>query len=98
MTQDTDLDKLLTAPLDAVADDGFSRQVAAKIALHERNLMIFEWAVIAVLAAFATAFLPIAGLLRPIATLAVELSLSLPFAVACAALALSYSVMRLIAD
>ena len=98
MTTKPDLDSLLAAPLDPVGDHGFSRAVLAKIAARDRAWMGIEIGV--AVGAFATivAFTPAAAIAAPIEKVAVDLSTSLPFAAACAALALTFVSLRWFAD
>jgi len=98
MTTEAELDALLGKPLTAVADDGFSRAVAAKISTQERAFVWFEWSATAVLCVLVLLFAPWGRVAAPFANIAFDLSLSVPFAVACAALALSHIGARLLAD
>jgi len=98
MPNTPDIDKFLSTPLRPVDNNGFAERVAAQIAWRERGMMAIELVALFALAAVVALFVPLAGLLGPITTVAVELGLSLPFAVACAALVLSQSVVRLVSD
>jgi hypothetical protein len=54
----------------------------------------FEWGTAAVLCVLALLFAPWDRLTAPFETIALDLGLSLPFAIACAALALSHASIR----
>ena len=94
MTRESELDTLLAAPLAPVADDGFSHGVVTKISAHERAVVWFEWGVAAVLCVLVLLFAPWDRLTAPFETVAFNLGLSIPFAIACAALALSHAGIR----
>lgn len=96
MTVD-ELDDLLAARVPAVADNGFSRGVISIVEARERRIWILEFAGLAVAVIGALVVLTIAGAAKFVAGLAVDLSLSLPLAIACAALVLSQSLARALA-
>lgn len=98
MPNTPDIDQALSTPLKPVDNDGFAERVTAQIAWRERGTMAIELVAIFALAVVVALFVPLAGLLGPVTTVAMELGLSLPFAVACAALVLSQSVARLVSD
>ena len=93
----TELDVLLTKPLAPVADDGFSRAVVTKISVQERAVA-FEWGTAAVLFVLVLLFVPWGRLTAPFENIAFDLGMSMPFAIACAAIALSHMSLRLFAD
>jgi hypothetical protein len=94
----TELDTLLSTPLAPVADDGFSRAVVSKISAQERMLVWFEWGTAAVLFVLVLLFAPWGRLTAPFENLAFDLGLSVPFAIACAAIALSHASLRWFAE
>ena len=94
MIADAELDALLGKPLAAVADDDFSRAVVAKISAQERAVVWFEWGMAVVLCMLVLVFAPWGRLAAPVANIAFALGLSVPFAIACAALALSHAGLR----
>lgn len=93
----TDLDRLLATPLEPVADNGFSRAIEARL-VHEQRFAWLELALAVAVLALVVLFAPAARLAAPVMTVALQLGLSLPFAVACAALAVSHATLRLWAD
>jgi hypothetical protein len=98
MTTESELDTLLAKPLEAVADDGFSRNVSAEIGRRTRLAIWFDWSAIFVTFLLIVLFVPLGRLAAPFEALGIGLSMSLPFAIACAALALSFAMTRAIAD
>jgi hypothetical protein len=98
MTTEAELDALLAKPLAPVPDDGFARAVVAKISAEERAIAWFEWGMAAVLFALVLLFAPWGRLTAPFENVAFDLGLSVPFAIACAALALSHVGARLFAE
>jgi hypothetical protein len=94
MTTEAELDALLAKPLAAVADDGFSRAAMAKISAEERAVAWFEWGMAAVLLVLVVLFAPWDRLVAPFENVAFDLGLSVPFAIACAALALTQASLR----
>jgi hypothetical protein len=94
MTAEDELDTLLNMPLASVADDGFSRAVMTKISAQERAVAWFEWGAAAALFALVLLFAPWDRLTAPFETIAFDLGLSVPFAAACAAIALSQVGLR----
>lgn len=93
-----ELDRMLANPLAPVNDNGFSERVAQRISAHERFAALTEWALLIAGVVLLVSVVPLAGVLNRVASATVELSQSLPFAVACAALALSMAAMRALAD
>ena len=98
MTTENELDALLKKPLASVADDGFSRAVVAKITAQERAVIWFEWGTAAVLVVLVLFFIPWGRLIAPFENVALDLGLSFPFAIACAAIALSHASLRWFAE
>lgn len=94
MTAETELDALLATPLAPVDDNGFSHGIVTKISAHERAVAWFEWGSAAVLFVLLLLFVPWDRLTAPFENIAFDLGLSVPFAIACAALALSHVGMR----
>jgi hypothetical protein len=92
------LDDLLSASLEGVEDGGFSRHVLAKITAVERRQDILELCATVVALAIVLALVPFGGLVRPVETLALDLSFSLPVAMACAMLVFSQSLTRMLED
>ena len=95
---DSELDALLKTPLEPAADAGFSRAVAAKIAAEGRAIAWFEGIAAVVLGVLVLVFVPWGRLAAPFENLAFDLGLSVPFAIACAAIALSHMSLRLFAE
>lgn len=98
MTTKPDLDTLLAAPLAPINDNGFSRAVVTKIAMRERVWMGAEIAAALTVFAAVVAFTPTAAIVGPVEKVAIDLGNSLPFAIACAALALTFVSLRWFAD
>jgi hypothetical protein len=98
MTAEDELDALLNKPLASVADDGFSRAVMTKILAQERSVAWFEWGTAAALLALVLLFAPWGRLTAPLENVAFDLGLSVPFAIACAALALTQASLRWFAE
>ncbi len=98
MTAETELDALLATPLAPVADDGFSHAVVAKLSAHERAVAWFEWSTAVVLFVLVLLFVPWDRLTAPFENIAFDLGLSVPFAIACAALALTHAGLRWFAE
>jgi len=98
MMGDGELDNMLRAPLPAVEDDGFARGTASAIAIQERNAAWTDWGMIGCACVLLMAFAPVGEAARFLAGASVDLSTSLPFAIGCAALALTHAAMRMLAD
>jgi len=98
MTTEDEFDAPLSKPLGPVADGGFSRAVMAKISAQERAVAWFEWSAAAVLFALVLLVLPWDRLTAPFENVAFDLGLSVPFAIACAATALSHASLRWFAE
>ena len=59
---------------------------------------MLEWSLAIAVAMLLVLFVPARGLFKPLEIVVVELGTSLPFAMACAALALTQTALRLLAD
>lgn len=97
MSED-DLDALLSRPLAPIDDNGFTARVCRAVALRGYGLAALDGLVALVVAVTVLRFVPLGALARVVTGAAIELSSSLPVAIACAALALTYSAARLMAD
>lgn len=95
---EVELDVLLRKPLATVADDRFSRGLVAKMAAEERTVQWFEWGTAVAVLLLIVFFAPVGRLVAPFQSMAFVLGLSVPFAIACAAVALSHASLRLFAD
>lgn len=89
-----ELDVLLRTPLAPVADDGFSRGLVAKMAAEERTVQWLEWGTAMAVLLLVVLSAPIGRLVGPFENMAFVLGLSVPFAIACAAIALSHASLR----
>lgn len=98
MTTEPELDVLLAKPLVSVADDGFSHAVATKITAQERAVFWLEWGAATVLFVLVLLFAPWGRLVVPFENAALELGLSIPVAIACAALALTHAGARMFTE
>jgi hypothetical protein len=99
MNADRDeLDRLITAPLPAVEDAGFSAHVTTRILAARARRGWLELAGILVTAGILLAFLPLGSLTGTIEYLSFGLGNSLPFAMAALAIVLSVSFARIGAD
>ena len=93
-----DLDTLLSEPLAAVADDGFSASVARRaLALQERDKLL-DQLILIVTAGFILLALPMDRIVAAIETVTVGLGNLLPVTIAIAALVLTASFARLVVD
>jgi len=95
---DERLDRLLSAPLPPVADDGFSGRVIAKIAATNIRQPWLETAVLVATACVVVAALSEAGFSEWLERAGFSLATSLPLAIAGFALALTLSCARVLAD
>ena len=95
---DEKLDRLLSAPLAAVPDNGFSAVVVAKVAAIGTHESWVESVVLAVTACTLVAALPTAGISDWMGRVGVSLATSLPLAIAGLALAITWSYTRVQAD
>jgi hypothetical protein len=91
----TELDDLLSGPLPAVNDVGFSRNVMAHVARRQQWRMVFEIIALAAAAAVFFALVPVNSLARAIETVTLNLGSSLAVAIAIAALVLSNFLARM---
>jgi hypothetical protein len=98
MTPKPNLDSLLAASLKPVEDRGFSQSVVATIAARERAWMGVEIGMAVGVFAAIVAFTPAAAIVGPVEKMAVDLSTSVPFAIGCAALVLTFVGLRWFAD
>ena len=98
MTTESELDALLAAPLEPVADNGFSSKVEAMAAVQRRDFVLLELGAVVAALALIVFFVPAARFAAPFETVALQLGLSLPFAIACAAIVLSHATLRLLPD
>ena len=92
------LDRLLSAPLAAVADDGFSARVTARMAAAGASQTSFETALFVAAAGALLIVLSMAGLPEWLQRVSLSLANSLPLAVAAFALALTALYTRVLAD
>jgi len=93
-----DLDTMLAAPLAEVADEGFSVRLDATLGSIEKRYTYIEFGFGIACLALMIAFLPATGLARTAEVLALNLGSSVPLAIACAVLALTQSLARVLAD
>jgi hypothetical protein len=98
MTTESELDAMLAAPLEPVDDHGFSRAIAAKIAVRENGGAWFELGAAAATLVLVAFFIPVVRLTAPFESVAINLAVSLPFVTACAAIALTHATLRLLPD
>jgi hypothetical protein len=98
----TDLDTLLSAPLEPADDAGFSSYVMQQVALQQasmrRRRAIIEWSAVLVAAVIFLTIAPFASLTHAIEALTLNLSNSFPVAVAFAALLLTTIFARDVVD
>jgi hypothetical protein len=92
------LDRLLRAPLDPIADNGFSARVMAKMARADARHSWLESAVLAIAAGLLLAILSTAGFAEWVARISDSLANSVPLAVAAFALALTLLFARALAE
>lgn len=92
------LDRLLSAPLAPVADNGFSTRVMTKIATADAHYHWLENAVLAITAFILVAALSAAGFFDWIENVGLSLATSLPLAIAGLALTITWSYTRALAD
>lgn len=95
---DDKLRALLSAPLEPVADDGFSDWLITKIVLRERSEIGLEAAVGVLVLCVVVTFVPLPALVALIGKLMVGMATSMPLAMACAALILSHYALRPASD
>lgn len=92
------LDRLLSAPLAPLVDNGFSASVMAKMAAADTHQPWSETAILAVAACVLVGALSMTGFSDWIARVGVTLATSSPLAIAGFALAITWSYMRVLAD
>jgi hypothetical protein len=90
-----ELDTLLSTPLPAIEDAGFSRRVIAHVAARQQRQMLFEMVAIVAAIGVFLALLPLDVLARAIETVTLNLGSSLAVAIATAALVLSNFLARM---
>ena len=98
MTNDAELDALLTRSLPPVADDGFARRVLAEILAAERKRMWIETGAMVGAVAVLAALVPAAGVLNVLERASGQVATSLPVAAGCLVLLVTVSAMRAWAD
>ncbi|MBS0277678.1 MAG: hypothetical protein JSR81_08645 [Proteobacteria bacterium] len=99
MTDDLDdLDALLSRPLPAVADDGFSAAVARRALQEMERHKLLDQAVLLLTGAIILAALPLTHLMAAIETVTLRLGNAYPVALAFAALVLTLAFMRGVID
>ena len=93
-----DIDRLLAQPPEEPADGGFSVRTmlrAQAIALRQENFETIAWILAAVL---ASVLLPLTGAGQAIAETGAALADSLPFALGCGVLILTWLALRILPD
>jgi hypothetical protein len=99
MSQDRGtLDERLSAPLDAVADDGFSAHLMARIEQSEQRGFWLEAGLIVVLGSLVLVSVPVPQLEDAIVRVSVTLANSPAAAMAALALTLLFAYFRIFAD
>lgn len=93
-----DLDTLLSTPLPAVDDAGFSRRVTAHVAAAQQRRLFFDMAAIVAATGVFLTVVPLAAVSSAIETVTLNLGSSLPVAVAIAALVLTFTLARYVTD
>lgn len=93
-----DLDRALSTPLPTIADDAFSRRVAAGMAMRERRMLALEAVSVLTVIAALSLFVSLSQLFRIVETLSLDLGTSLPLAVGISALVLSHFTARFLAE
>lgn len=91
-----ELDDLLSQPLPAVADNGFSTRVVARIAKQEWLRSMLSTATLLLCALALLLLVPVSGIEDTLARLAPAIAASLPLSIAAGAIALSLSVEQLV--
>lgn len=95
---DSELDRMLAAPLADIGDAGFSANVTKSVARLQRRREYWIMAALFAVAAILLAQLPLVSLGNTLEKVALELGSSAPLAIAIALLVLSNSLARLLAD
>jgi hypothetical protein len=91
-----ELDDLLSQPLPAIADNGFSARVVARIAKQEWLRSMISTAALLLCALALLLLVPVSGIEDTLARLAPAIAASLPLSIAAGAIALSLSVEQLV--
>jgi len=91
-----ELDDLLSQPLPAIADDGFSARVMARIAKQEWLRSMLSTAALLLCALALLLLVPVSGIEDALARLAPAIAASLPLSIAAGAIAFSLSVEQLV--
>ena len=94
--RDDELDALLSTPLAALPDEGFSARVAQHVA--GPGIDAAFWASIAVAGGIAILAVPIGQIAMPVTDVAFLVAWSFPLAMTSAALALTHVAARLMSD
>ena len=93
-----ELDILLSAPLDGVDDDRFSSRVVARIAAGERRQSFLELSGALAALVLLFAVVPTSALVGPVEMLSLNISSSVPVAIACAMLVISGLMARMLEE
>ncbi|HEY8696818.1 MAG TPA: hypothetical protein VIM02_04315 [Rhizomicrobium sp.] len=91
-----ELDDLLSRPLPAVADNGFSARVMQRVAGLEWLRSMISTAALLLCALALLLLVPVSGIEDTLARLAPAIAASLPLSIAAGAIALSLSVEQLV--
>jgi hypothetical protein len=91
-----ELDDLLSQPLPAVADGGFSARVMQRVAGREWFRSMLSTAALLLCALALLLLVPVSGIEDTLARLAPAIAASLPLSIAAGAIALSLSVEQLV--
>jgi hypothetical protein len=92
------LDRILSAPLPAIPDAGFSARVITRIVTARERLVWLELAAILAASGLTLAFLPVSALAATIEKLTFSIGFSLPLAIAAVAIMLSGSLDHTLPD
>ena len=95
---ESELDRLLTAPLAEIGDRGFSANVTESVARLQREREYWIMAALFAAGAILLAQLPLVSLGNTLEKVTWELGSSAPLAIAIGMLVLSNSLARLLAD
>ena len=90
------LDDLLSRPLPAIADEGFSARVMQRIIRQDWLRSITSTAALLLCALALLLLVPVSGIEDTLARLAPAIAASLPLSIAAGAIALSLSVEQLV--
>lgn len=91
-----ELDDLLSQPLSAIADDGFSARVMQRVAWRDWQRSLLSTAALLLCALALLLLVPVSGIENTLARLAPAIAASLPLSIAAGAIALSLSVEQLV--